>query len=173
MRVSRIALIIIGLFFFSQQGACAARGNLALSISFDKSEYEKTEPIFITFTLKNHGKKPVYVNKRFFLNSKDSNSEDREIYLLVTSPLGEALPYKISQDTGFPKSDYFVLLNPKDEITSERKRNIRYFFDFKEPGVYEVKAVYQNVFGEEIGLDAFKGELVSKVVKIKIVEEEL
>ena len=76
------------------------------------------------------------------------------------------------RDTGFPKTDYFALLEPKKEVSSDpkRKRNLTYFYDFKEPGEYKVVAIYKNAYGEEIGLDTFRGEIESKPVKIRIAE---
>ena len=143
---------------------------LQLSVFFDKDEYKTNEPIYINFKLKNTGNKPIYVNKRLYVNSESSKPQYREVYLRITGPTGEKLPCKASHETGFPKTDYFVLLEPKEELTPERKKNLKAYFDLNTPGKYKVIAIYQNVYGPEIGIDAFQGKITSKPVTIKIVE---
>ena len=172
MKYLRPIAIILFCFCLPFSRQLDAKPGLALQfyLSFDKNEYKTNEPIYINFKLRNKGNKPVYVNKRFYVNSKDSKPEDREVYLRITSPSGEKLLCKASYDTGFPKTDYFVLLKPKEEITSERKKNLKAYFDLKTPGEYKVIAIYQNIYGPEIGVDAFKDKITSEPVAIKIVE---
>jgi hypothetical protein len=143
--------------------------DLKFSASFDKNEYKKDEPIAVEFKLENKGKKAIYVNKRFYLTSEE-NQKNGEVYLSIVSPSGEKLPCKASYETGLPKSDYFVSLNPGEGVNSERKFSINYYFDFKAPGTYKIAAVYQNKYGQEIGLDTFKDKIESAPVTIKIVE---
>ena len=157
-------------FLFLQQLEAKAASALRFSIFFDKNEYKTDEPIYINFKLKNTGKKPVYVNKRYYVNSEDSKPEDREVYLRVTGPSGNEVPCKASYDTGFPKTDYFVLLKPKEEAASERKKNLKAYFDLETPGKYNIIAVYQNIYGAEIGIEAFRDKIKSKPVTIKVVE---
>lgn len=172
MKYLRPIAIILFCFCLPFSRQLDAKPGLALQfyLSFDKNEYKTNEPIYINFKLRNKGNKPVYVNKRFYVNSKDSKPEDREVYLRITSPSGEKLLCKASYDTGFPKTDYFVLLKPKEEITSERKKNLKAYFDLNVPGEYKVIAIYQNIYGPEIGVDAFKDKITSEPVTIKIVE---
>jgi len=170
MKIFTILLISGVFFFFAQCNEAIADKDLEFSVSFDKDEYEKSDPIQTTFQLKNKSKKPIYVNKRFYLNSEDSPKEDREVYLSVVSPSGGKLPFKTSYKTGLPRSDYFVLLESGEEAASERARNIKYSFDFNELGTYKITAFYQNVYGKEIGVDAFQDKLVSETILIKIVE---
>lgn len=145
--------------------------GLELTLVFEEDEYKASESISIDFQLKNTGKEPIYINKRLFVNSKKSKPEQREIYLEVTGPGGEKLP---GQDrvfeTGFPKTDYFVLLAPGEEVALERKKSLKSYFNIKEPGEYTIKAIYQNVYGKELGLDVFKDKVTSESVTIKIVE---
>ena len=146
----------------------SSSANLKFSIVLEKREFKSTEPINVSFKLKNTGKDAVYVNKRFFASAEDLPKEKRDVYFIVVSPSGKKLPCKIHYTTGFPKTDYFVLLKPQEEVESKWKRNLRTYFDFSEPGEYKVTAVYENSYGSEIGLDTFKGKLVSKPVTIKI-----
>lgn len=159
--------ICISLLFFPAAGVFAQ--EVALAVSFDKEEYRLSDPIFVDFNLKNNGKKEVYVNGRFFLNADKKGSENGEVYLVVTSPSGEVLPSKATYVTGLPKTDCFLRLRPGEEADSERKRNIRPYFDFSRPGLYKVRAVYQNKYGKEIGLDVIDEEIVSDEVVIRIV----
>ena len=178
MRIMRSVLIVGAILLLGHSDAAAARkktrkktrGGLEFSISLDKAEYKKSEQIYVNFTLENKGRKPVYVNKRFHVNSEDSPKKKKEVYFIVTGPSGEKLPYRRTYDTGFPKTDYFVLLKRGEKAASERKKSLKTYFDIKKPGTYTVTAVYKNVYGEEIGVDAFKGELKSAVVTIKITE---
>jgi hypothetical protein len=171
MRLFKFICILVLFFFFSQ--ICFAKIlNLKFSILLEKSAYKWEEPINVTFKLENKGKEPEFVNKRFYLNSEDIAKERRgEVVLKVISPSGKELPCKFSYETGLPKSDYFELLEPSKEIISEYPRNLRGYFSFEEPGVYKVAAVYQNIFGKEIGLDVFKDKLSSDSVSFKIIKE--
>lgn len=171
MRLVRITLILAIFLLLGQYSYVFAGDDLELTISFDKAEYKTSDQISVDFILKNKGKEALYINKRFFLNSQESDNRYREVYLSVISPSGEKLPCKVStSEVGLPKTDYFVLLGPGEEVNLDRKRSIKYYFDFSAPGVYKIKAVYQNVYGEEIGIDAFKDKVESDTVKIKIVE---
>jgi hypothetical protein len=150
----------------------AAAADMLLSVQLDKAEYKPDEPIMIGFKLANKGPKAVYVNKRFYVNAENKPKEEKEVTLLVISPSGKTLPCKFSYDTGLPKSDYFVLLEPGKEIASDDKRFLRAYFDFDEAGAYKISAVYQNVFGAEIGLDTLKEKITSPEVFFKIIKPE-
>jgi hypothetical protein len=165
------AIGVFSLIFLclAYQACLAASGTLKFSISLDKSEYKPDEPINVSFKLENKGKTAVYVNKRFYLGSETMPKEQRDVFLIVTSPSGAKLPCKFSYATGFPKSDYFELLEPGKEVV-EYPRNLRGYFDFNEPGVYKVVAVYQNIFGKEIGLDVFGEKLTSEPVYLKVIK---
>ncbi len=164
--------IIVTLIIANCLYCYAATGKgLEFSIIFDKEEYTTKDQIKIDFKLENKGKKDVVVNTRFFLNGKESPREKGEVYLEVISPSGKELPLKHTRETGLPRTDDFVVLKPGEERSTKRPFNITYFYDFKTPGTYKITAVYQNVFGDEIGLkEAFKERLKSKEVIIKITE---
>lgn len=167
-------IVVFSLIFLclAYQACLAASGTLKFSISLDKSEYKLDEPINVSFKLENKGKTAVYVNKRFYLGSESMPREQRDVFLIVTSPSGAKLPCKFSYETGFPKSDYFELFMPGKEVASEWPRNLRGYFDFNEFGAYKVVAVYENVYGKEIGLDTFKDKITSTAVSLKIVKPD-
>lgn len=168
----RIMIAGLGLLSCSQQACLAApAADLKFSIILDKNEYNLGDPVFANFKLQNKGRKPVYVNKRFYINCPDQPKESKEISLLITSPSTKKLACNYSYRTGFPKSEYFELLEPGKEITSEWKRDLRTYFNFDEAGIYKITAIYENVYGKEIGLDAFRDKLTS-TVSLKIVKPE-
>lgn len=184
MKILRGVSILLLAFLFSLSQDCDAgqrgRGKagtkakgsgVRFSIAFDKNEYKKTDSMPVTLTLENNGKKPVYINKRFHVGKEDRPKEKREVYFIVISPSGEKLsPRDRSYETGLPKTDYFELLKPGEKIVSERKPSIKGYFDIKDPGTYKITAVYQNVYGREIGIEAFTDAAKSNTVTIKIIE---
>jgi hypothetical protein len=176
--ISRIAcftLILVGiscLLFTMGSSARQPRQTIEFSITFDKEEYKLREAINITFTLKNKGKEAIYVNKRFFLSAESAKPQAKDVYLEITGPSGERIPCKIDYEIGFPKTDYFKLLEAKAEVSSEGLRNISGYFDFKTAGKYKIIAVYQNVYGPEIGLDTFRGTIKAKPMTIEIIENK-
>ena len=158
-----VAFLSIALLVFGSAEA-AKQPKLEFRVSLDKPSYTSTDPIQAAFMLKNTGKRPVWVNTRFYLSSRSVAEEDREVYLILTSPSGTEVPCTFSYPTGLPKSDYFKRLEPGQEAAAESPRDLRGFFELKEAGTYTVRAVYQNVFGAELGLDAFTGTLRSEPV---------
>lgn len=161
------AIVFVFLCLVPRSGG-AASGNLRFSVSFDKSEYAPEEPINVTFVLTNDGKSPVYVNKRFTISSEEAPKNQKEVTFILTSPSGKKMLCKYTYETGYPKTDYFELLEPGKEVKSEYPRNLRGFFDLTEEGTYKAVAVYQNMFGGEVGLDVFKDKLTSSPVSFKI-----
>ncbi|MCX5694718.1 MAG: hypothetical protein NT014_06345 [Candidatus Omnitrophica bacterium] len=143
--------------------------QLKFSLILEKTEYSPNEPINVNFSLKNLGNNPVMVNQRFYISAQKAAKNQKEVYFELTSPSGAKLPCQNFFETGYPKADYFKLLAPNEEAKSEYPRNLKGYFEITEPGTYTVVAVYQNVFGAEIGLDAFGEQLVSDPVKFTIV----
>lgn len=169
----RLRWFILALSFtFLCQQCWAMSVKLKLEVSLDKNEYKAEDPINITFNLENKGKEPIYVNKRFYLGAEGMPKGERDIFLIVTSPSGAKLPCKFNYEIGYPKSDYFELLEPAKAVSSEYPRNLKGYFDISEPGTYKVVAVYENVYGPEIGLDAFRKKIESDPVTFKIVKPE-
>ncbi len=156
----------------NQQIEAESEPRVGFFLHFDKKEYKVDEPIKVSFRLKNKGSDAVYVNKRFYVNSKDSGAAEKEVFFQVQGPSGKSLTEPRKYDTGLPKTDDFVLLGPGEEVSSERARNLKAYFQMKTPGVYTIEAVYHNACGQEIGLDTFKEKVVSEPHKIKLIEDE-
>lgn len=165
--VTILAVAGIGIFSALPQ-SLAASSDVVFTVTLDKGEYVAEEPIDATFVLKNKGKEAVYVNKRFYFGSEEAPRNQKEVYVTITSPSGQKLPYKFSYETGYPKTDYFTLLEPGQEVKAEYPRNLRGNFEFTDPGTYTATAVYQNTFGRELGLDVFQEKLTAEPVKFVI-----
>lgn len=150
----------------------ALHASLKFSLSFEQESrtYKLNDPITVSFSLENTGKRPVWVNKRFYLTADTLPKEKREVTLTVTGPTGEPLPCTVTSHSGFPKSEYFELLQPGQTVTSDSPRDLRNYFSFSKAGTYMIAGIYENAFGQEIGLDAFTGPVTSKPVTLTITE---
>lgn len=170
-RLTYIFLGFIYLLVFALP--CFARSaNLRFTLLLSKEEYANQEPLNAMFKLENIGRIPVWVNKRFYLGSENVSRNRRgEVTLKVISPAGKELECKFFHEAGLPKSEFFKLLEPGGEVISEHPRNLRGYFDFTEPGIYKIVAIYENIFGKEIGLDAFRKKLTAEAVSLKIIRE--
>ena len=167
-----ILLVCLGLPFCLERACWGASAKIEFAILPEKDECKLEEPIYVNFKLQNKDKSAVYVNKRFYLGSEDAPKEKKEVFLIITSPSSTKLPCKYSYETGLPKCEYFELLEPGKEVTSEFKRDLRAYFDFTQAGTYQIVAVYQNVYGKEIGLDTFRDKVVSQPISIKILPKD-
>ena len=150
--------------------AAKAKENVALEIVLEKEEVPLSGEIQTGFKLVNKGPEPVTVNQRFKLGSAKAAANQRELILEVKAADKSPVEMKnFDYETGLPKSAYFKLLQPGEEATSERKWNLKDLAKIEKPGLYEITAVYQNVFGKELGLDVFGGKVTASA-KIKVVE---
>ena len=48
------------------------QSDIVFTATLDKAEYAAEEPANLAFALKNKGKSPVYVNKRFYFGPEDA-----------------------------------------------------------------------------------------------------
>jgi hypothetical protein len=166
-----LIFVLLIVLFLSELGF-SATPQLKFSAMFEKAEYSLDEPINVTLLLKNLGQAPVLINARFYISSQEAKKNQRDVYFILTSPTGLKLTCKNFYETGYPKTEYFKLLAAGEEIKSEYPRNLKGFFEIVEPGPYKLVAVYQNVFGAEIGLDVFSGQLISEPVKFTVLNSK-
>ncbi|MBI3616893.1 MAG: hypothetical protein HY210_01545, partial [Candidatus Omnitrophica bacterium] len=123
--ITVLLAIGIGVFGLSLQSLAAPaspggrQSDIVFTATLDKTEYAAEEPVNLVFVLKNQGKKPVYVNKRFYFGSEEAPKNQKEVYATITAPSGEKLPYKFPYEAGYPKTDYFTLLEPGQEVKAE------------------------------------------------------
>ena len=169
MALRRLA-IVSGLLLIPMAAVAAARkpsdppppaSPLELKLFLDKSSYAPADPILVKLGLKNVSEQPLWIVARFYLSGPEVSSQHRDAYLEVVGPSGQSIAGTAKFETGLPKTDDFKELPPGGEVTGEGQVNLRYLFDVKEPGTYHVTAVYENVFGPELGLETFRGTLRS------------
>ena len=141
---------------------------LEFHVVLDKSSYAPTDPILFRVALKNIGAKPIWVVSRFYVSAPQIAPQHRDVYLELLGPSGQPVTSPAKFETGFPKTDDFKELQPGADVAAQGQVNLRYLFDLKEPGTYRVTAVYENVFGPELGLDTFRGTLRSDPVTFTI-----
>lgn len=179
--MSHPRLLLSAVVCLALAGSAAATGDagtktrrvkapVTFHLALSKAEYKQSEPIEATLALENKGKKAVWVNTRFNVNAPTQPPQEREVVLEVTGPDGEPVPCTYSYPTGFPKSEYFQLLQGRQTATAEHPRDLRTYFNFATPGRYTVVGVYENIFGAELGLPAFTGPAKSKPVTVTITE---
>ena len=144
--------------------------TLQFQLSLDQTSYSPSDQILARFSLKNTGAQPVWVTKRLYLSAQETPPAHRDVFLEITSPSGTLLRSTYTHQTGFPKCDDFEQLDPGKEVAGEGQHNLRSYFELKEPGTYQVVAVYENVFGPEIGLETFQGVVRSAPVTLTITQ---
>ncbi len=154
--------------------SCAAAGSsdVRFTAELDKAEYATGDAVNIDFVLENNGEEAVYVNQRFYAMGKDSQARDRDVTVELISPEGESLPCKFTYTPGLPRTGNFKKLEKGESAKTERPRNLKGYFDIEKPGKYTVKAVYENMYGEEIGLDTVKGPIAAEPVVFEIKSPE-
>src|SRR3989338_4941856 len=70
------------------------QNDIVFTATLDKTEYTGEEPINLAFVLKNRGKSPVYVNKRFYFGSEETPRNQKKVNETITRPSGRKLPTK-------------------------------------------------------------------------------
>lgn len=143
-----------------------------LALLLEKTAYRQPEPILIHFRITNLGAASAYVNQRCFVNASDTPPHDREIVVEVTGPTGKRLPCHAQAAPSLPKTDDFVWLAPGQTTDVSPPHDLGAYFDFATPGTYQLRAIYQNVHGPELGLPVFQGEIRSKPVPLTILDRE-
>lgn len=144
--------------------------DLEFKIIAEKGVYKKGEPIKVVFSITNKKSYDLLLNTRMFLNSEDSLKTMREIYLRIISPSGKEIPFLSFIEVGYPTRDNFQLLISASSIRLKRPVDLTQYYHFEEIGVYEIVAIYENQFSEELNINAWKGKVVSTPVKIEIVK---
>lgn len=144
--------------------------DLEFKIITDKEVYKKGETIKVAFSITNKGSHDLLLNTRMFLNSEDSPITMREIYLKIVSPSGKEIPFLSFIEVGYPTRDDFESLKSSNTTPLKGFVDLTQYYNFEETGTYEIVAVYENQFAEELNIDAWKGKIESTPIKIEIVQ---
>lgn len=172
----RSGIVIILIAFSGLHDACAEAqltkatkdSALKLEVIFDKDAYKKNDPVIISFKMTNKGNKPIWVNTRCYLANEEVKKRDVTLELL--SPSGNRLVSNYSFRTGYPRTEIFAELQPGEDFTSDNRRHLAGYFKIHEIGQYTAVAIYENQFGGEIGIDAYKKRVVSEPATFTITE---
>jgi hypothetical protein len=158
--------------------------NLTFVLELEKYRFvddrlnKREELILSTFTLKNAGSVPIWVNKGMRLNSELPENHG-EIYFVLISPWGETAILMAYIDANEPKAKNFTLLNPNETIVTESggimsyaflsllKQNSKITFP---KGKYCVWAVYHNQTNPGLDGPVWTGKIKSNLVEFEVVK---
>jgi len=172
----RSCILILLLSFSGLYDACSEaqlskatkNSSLKLEVVFDREEYKKNEPVIVSFKITNESKQPIWVNTRCYLANEEVKKRDMTLELF--SPNGEPLVSNYSFRTGYPRTEIFYELEPNEDFTSDNRRHLAGYFKIQEIGQYTAVGIYENQFGDEIGIDAYKKRIVSEPATFTITE---
>lgn len=144
--------------------------DLEFNIQADKVGYSKNAPIFLQMSITNTGKKTVFINKRFIINSPDQPKEagTGEVYLTVTSPTGDTLSFNAFLEVGYPTNKDYIKLEPGKMIGNDNKQDINRLYDFSKNSEYKITAYYYNYFNKGITPQPWQGKIKSNTIVIQI-----
>jgi hypothetical protein len=140
--------------------------KLVFIIQPDKTEYHLGEKIVLRGILRNQSKTTLTVNSKFLLKGSEIEAGGWGIALKIVSPSDKKIEIGWLYEVSDPVSDWFVLLAPGKEYSSDIWGNIG--AHCKETGTYRLTAYYYNFIGETLGIEAWKGSIESNTVKIHI-----
>lgn len=170
-------LLLLFLFILSFLGACDIASKdvippLDLTLSFDKTAYQKNESIVATIVLKNIGDENLLVNTYLAVNFSHIPSPMRGIAFTIFDPKGNSYIPDGFINSLAPRVKDFIVLEP-DQLVAINYDLLNYMYDFSISGAYRIIANYQNKIDPRT-LDpndnrtAWKGEVNSSEVIITI-----
>lgn len=113
-----------------------------LEISPTIGKTTNAQEVGVNVVLSNTGSSPLWVNKRFLLNTVHSPKPFREIWLDVKAPNGKMLEFRCRIKAGYAREEHYALLPPGGSVKAEMR--ISDCFDMQEKGIYQIKAHYQD-----------------------------
>lgn len=160
-----VGVVILGVLIGmgSLSSAEEKEGNLNLSISTDKKEYQMGESIQCTLLLGNVGNQPLVVNKRLVVNY--DATFPHEVLFRITGPDGKLLEFIPIIKVGLPEPEDFTTLPPSEFIMSTYELSL--YFSFTKEGKYSIQAIYENYY-QPVGMKVWKGSITSNIVEIKL-----
>lgn len=135
--------------------------TLEFRIEVEPGELKAGQPVPARMTLKNTSDAPVRVNQRLLVNFPKS---PHEVYFDITDEKGEKVPFALLVNAGRPRDTDFAELKPGESVTRAVDLGQAYL---TRPGVYAVKAVYENTH-ERDGAGVWQGRLESNTVAVRV-----
>lgn len=167
--------VMLGLFAAPVMGKenTSPKDSLAFDILFSKTVFKVDEPVTCKLVLTNNGKTPLIVNGRFLVNQPFPNPH--EVYFEITDESGKYLFFQLLVRAGEPTAGDFKTLAPGKKLLSTDYmgivetggENLSQMYGMTKPGVYRVRAVYENR-AEPKGMTVWKGKLYSPTVTVTI-----
>ena len=120
----------------------SSESHVTFSLASVKTRFESGEPIWIQLRLHNKGHIPVWVNKRFLVNSKHSPAKFREIAFSVFDSAQQELDFACKVRAGEARQEDYTVLGPGE--AAEGKYALSRCFDLGRPGQYSVLATFED-----------------------------
>jgi hypothetical protein len=144
--------------------------DLTVSVSLERERYEGTnvfssaDPVRVHVSVKNEGAGPLCLNSAPGVGP--ANDPEAVICFIVTGPSGTEIPAQAKYELAIPEEGDFITAATGEGLFKNFDLN-RGHYDLTAPGVYSVKAVYQNYHRAE-GCTAWLGRIVSAPVTFEI-----
>ena len=151
------------------QGSTEEQGvSLSLLLTVRKNSFKIGEPVEVTVGLRNEAGRPVTVNRRMAFKPLNYGPGGYgNVSFRVSNPPGHHPVRGTLVDPADPERNDFAALDPGQEITRSFVLSRSYWMGT--PSSYRVTAVYRNSDrGQEYGLSAWTGELVSGELVLRI-----
>jgi hypothetical protein len=144
--------------------------NLEFRIQVDDQLYNVHDKIFLKTSITNTGDSSIVINKRLLINSSTVSAlaASGEVYLIITSPIGDTLRFRAFIDADYPGEDAFIELKPGDTTQSYAWQDINEYYDFGKKGKYYISAYYYNYFTKGTKLKPWQGKIKSNDLVIEI-----
>lgn len=120
----------------------AGEEGVTLTLRMERAVAVRGGDVMAELVLRNGGSVPRWANQRLLVNTEHAPAESREVTLEVTGPDGKRLPFLEKIRAGAAEPRHFKELKPGAE--KRLKLELGRYFDFAQPGIYCVTAVYQN-----------------------------
>ena len=157
-----LASTLVSVIAFIKPIMAVTGDALTVAINPGQSVFGPRDPIEFSVVLTNQSDDPVMVNRRMELQRP-------ELYLEIRDARGNLRRWMPPVPPPPLARDDFQVIASEDEIAVTVTDVSRYLSVSLAPGVYSVRARYRNSMrGDEFGLDAWTGEVVSEVSRFEV-----
>ena len=120
----------------------ATKTAVSLELVSTAPRFSSGQSVNVTAQLRNAGSGPVWLNKRMLLNTEHAPASMRELWLHITGPDGQAVPFSCKVRAGKAQAKDYALVEPGETVSV--KLDLTQCFDLKTPGQYKVQASYKD-----------------------------